>query len=340
MPGIKLYTSNRLEILAAQLAEVLRIPLSSPLMSEIILVQSKGMERWISMELAARLGICANYRFPFPNHFVYQVFREFIPDLPEASPFDPAIMAWEIMKILPPCLTREGFESLRGYLREDSIHLKRYQLATRIADLFDQYLLFRPDMIRAWENNEEGHWQAVLWRELVQGKPKIHRAALLDAFLGKMEKAEVRFATLPERISVFGISALPPFHLRVLKEISRFLEVNLFLMNPCREYWADIVSGREVIRVMEREKKVESSPEDLHLDRGNSLLASMGMLGREFFGLVAELGGEEQELFVDPAPDNLLSCLQGDVLNLADRGRSSPEKTPVMEDDTSLQIHA
>ncbi|MCX5906169.1 MAG: exodeoxyribonuclease V subunit gamma, partial [Deltaproteobacteria bacterium] len=99
MPGIKLYTSNRLEILAAQLAEVLRIPLSSPLMSEIILVQSKGMERWISMELAARLGICANYRFPFPNHFVYQVFREFIPDLPEASPFDPAIMAWEIMKV-------------------------------------------------------------------------------------------------------------------------------------------------------------------------------------------------------------------------------------------------
>ncbi|MCX5909496.1 MAG: exodeoxyribonuclease V subunit gamma, partial [Deltaproteobacteria bacterium] len=184
------------------------------------------------------------------------------------------------------------------------------------------------------------HWQAVLWRELVQGKPKIHRAALLDAFLGKMEKAEVRFATLPERISVFGISALPPFHLRVLKEISRFLEVNLFLMNPCREYWADIVSGREVIRVMEREKKVESRPEDLHLERGNSLLASMGMLGREFFGLVAELGGEEQELFVDPAPDNLLSCLQGDVLNLADRGRSSPEKTPVMEDDTSLQIHA
>ena len=80
MFGLFLYTGNRLEILAERLAEVLSRPLSSPLQSEIIVVQSKGMERWVSMELARHNGICANCWFPFPNHFVYTLFREVTPE--------------------------------------------------------------------------------------------------------------------------------------------------------------------------------------------------------------------------------------------------------------------
>ena len=87
MPDLKLFTSNRLEILAEKLAEILSKPLASPLQREIILVQSKGMERWVSMELARHNGICANCWFPFPNHFVYAMFREVMPDLGETSPF-------------------------------------------------------------------------------------------------------------------------------------------------------------------------------------------------------------------------------------------------------------
>jgi exodeoxyribonuclease V gamma subunit len=68
IPGLILYTSNRLKILADKLAHVLSAPLASPLQPEIILVQSKGMERWVSMELARHNGICANCRFPFRNH--------------------------------------------------------------------------------------------------------------------------------------------------------------------------------------------------------------------------------------------------------------------------------
>jgi len=66
MINLKLYTSNRLEILAEQLATVLSTPLASPMEPEIIVVQSQGMERWVSMELARHFGICANTKFPFP----------------------------------------------------------------------------------------------------------------------------------------------------------------------------------------------------------------------------------------------------------------------------------
>ena len=74
MSSLKLYISNELEILAEKLAEALSKPLAAPLQKEIILVQSKGMERWLRQELAARTGICANTRFPFPNTAIRELY--------------------------------------------------------------------------------------------------------------------------------------------------------------------------------------------------------------------------------------------------------------------------
>jgi len=338
--NFRLFTSNRLEILAEGLSEVLRTPLASPLDEEIIVIQSKGMERWVSTELARHHGICANIRFPFPNAFVYEVFGKVIQDLPERSPFDPRIMTWKIMGLLPSCVRLPGFDSLGGYLGDAVGHLKLFQVSERIADTFDQYLLFRPEMILGWERNKEDHWQAVLWRELVKEDEKGHRAGLGKAFLEAVEKSSTEIKGLPERISVFGISALPRFHMQILAAISRFTQVNLFLMNPCREYWGDIVSDWEMKRTLDRERTQDVTPEELHLEKGNSLLASMGALGRDFFDLVNEFNSEEISSFQEPGEDNLLLCIQSDILNLRDRDQGSDAKKLVAQDDTSIQIHS
>jgi exodeoxyribonuclease V gamma subunit len=339
-PTLKLFTSNRLEILAEALAEVLKAPLSSPLDTETILVQSKGMERWVSTELARRHGICANYRFPFPNTFVYEVFRKVLEDVPERSPFDPKTMTWKIMKRLPSFITKPGFESLRDYLRDTGGDLKRFQLCERIAHTFDQYLLFRPEMILRWGKNKEDHWQAQLWRALAEGNERSHRPALAKAFLKALETSSTNIKDLPERVSVFGISALPRFHMEVLAGISRFTPVNLFLMNPCKEYWGDIVSDWEMKRTIDREGAGDSSAEALHLQRGNSLLASMGRLGRDFFDVINEFDCEEVLSFEEPGAGSLLCCLQSDILNLQDRSLQRQNKTPVSDDDVSVQIHS
>ncbi len=340
MSGLRLYTSNHLETLAARLAEVLNKPLASPLDTEVIVVQSGGMERWVSMQLAQRQGVCANCRFPFPNHFVHEVFRKFLPDLPERSPFDPGILTWRIMKLLPSCITRPGFESLRAYLSDTQGDLKRFQLSERIADTFDQYLLFRPQMIINWERGQEDHWQAVLWRELVKECGKEHRAALGKHFLMALKDSNTRIEGLPERISIFGISALPRFHMQILSGLARLTDVNLFLMNPCRQYWGDILSEWEMTKKTVSQPAGDLTPEELYLEKGNSLLGSMGSLGRDFFDLINEFDLEEFPSFEDPEEDNLLSCIQSDILNLRDAQHKSGEKTVILPNDTSIQIHS
>ena len=134
------------------------------------------------------------------------------------------------------------------YLSETEGDLKRFQLSERIADLFDQYLLFRPEMMLRWDRGEEDHWQAVLWRALVTGHENAHRAALGKTLIELLENYSTQLEDLPERVSIFGISTLPRFHIQLFASISRFTQVNLFLMNPCMEYWADISSEWEIMK--------------------------------------------------------------------------------------------
>jgi len=340
MANLRLFTSNRLENLSAELAGVISTPLASPLDKEIVVIQSRGMERWISMELARRHGICANMGFPFPNTFVHEVMRKALPGHKEQAPFDPDIMAWRIMKLLPSLITMPGFESLLTYLEDKEGELKLFQLSERIADLFDQYLLFRPEMMLNWDKGEEDHWQAVLWRELAEGHETRHRAALGKAFVELLEKPSSELEDLPERISVFGISTLPQFYIQVFSSISRFTQVNLFLMNPCMEYWGDIASDWEIKKATDKGQMILFEAEDLHLEKGNSLLVSTGTLGREFFDLINEFDCEDIQSFEDPGENSLLTCIQSDILNLRERNGEQDEKITVPEDDTSIQIHS
>jgi exodeoxyribonuclease V gamma subunit len=340
IPVITLYTSNRLEILAEKLADLLRHPLSSPLEPEIILVQSKGMERWVSMELARHNGICANCRFPFPNHFLNSLFQEALPDLQENSPFTPEILTWKVMKILPSLLEEKGFGDLRRYLSEGVTDLKLFQLAERVAGLYDQYLLFRPEMVLGWEKGKEGHWQALLWREVIKEMEGKHWASLKAAFLAEIRKPGQGLKSLPKRVAVFGISALPPYHLEILASLSHKTQVNLFLMNPCREYWGDLLTDRETRKIKERARIKKAVAGDLHLEKGNALLGSMGMLGRDFFELVSNLETVQQEFFFKPEGKSLLSAIQADILDLRNRSAGEADKKSLDRKDDSIQIHS
>jgi exodeoxyribonuclease V gamma subunit len=340
MGTLRLYTGNRLESLVQALAEVLKRPLGSPFESETLLVQSRGMERWLSMRLAEHLGACANFSFPFPNAFIYEVFRAALPPLPERSPFEPRFSTWKILEILSGMLSTAGFEPIRNYLREPGYTLKGLQLSQRIAETFNQYVIYRPELIAAWDAGEEEHWQAMLWRELSRGREQEHRAALRDQLLRKLDSAAPGDFPLPRRVSLFGISYLPPYHMQVLKALSRLIEVHLFLLSPCMSYWGDLAGPREMRKLAFSGAARGLSPDDLHLERGNSLLASMGMMGRDFFELLLEMNCEELELFENPGEGSLLACIQSDILTLEERGGSPPSRKEIPSEDRSIQVHS
>ncbi|MCE5275202.1 MAG: exodeoxyribonuclease V subunit gamma [Deltaproteobacteria bacterium] len=337
MPGLRLIESNRLEVLSQALAASLSEPLSSPLTPETIVVQSRGMQRWLSMELARMHGICANVHWPFPNAFVLDMFKRILPDLEQPPLFEKDALTLRIMDCLPGLLDQAGFNRIRDYLEADTAGMKLYQFSSMMANFYDQYVIFRPELVLGWEEGKgepagyPENWQAALWRKVVDGVAPYHRARLKQAFVRGLGQADV--STLPERVSIFGISYLPAFHLEVLRGLSGFMEVSLYCLNPCREYWADIVPERRIARIAGREPET-----DLHLESRNDLLASFGGLGRNFLDMVRDLDPEETDLFVEVEGTSMLARVQADILNLRAPGEEGTVE--VEKGDCSIQVHS
>ena len=343
--NLRISVSNRLEVLAEKLAGIVRIPLSSPFQPETVIVQSRGMERWISMALARYNGICANASFPFPNVFLQDILCRFFPGLSERTPFDRDVMSFRIMKRLPDCIHRPGFEDVKRYLQDDEHGVKRYQLSENIADTFDQYLVYRPEMIGAWESGKGAHWQARLWRDLVSDSDMAHRTRLRNDLMDALGRRADVCDLLPERISIFGISHLPRFHMEVFGALSHHIDVHLFLMNPCREYWADILSNRESRRIRNVYRQRGKTDTDLHLEPGNRLLAAMGTQARDFFHLIGAFGTDFDEAYIQPGESTLLARIQSEILNLKERSGmdetvSEPASNRSPTGDSSIRFHS
>lgn len=335
---LRLHQSDKLEILAEILAQEYQPP-ASPFQPDLFIVQSHGMGRWVSLRLAEMLGICANARFVLPATYVWDLLRQHFGELPRRSPFSAEVLAFRIMAWLNEPRNLARAPRLAGYLKEGG-EPRRFQLSARIADVFDQYLVYREDWIAAWERGEtlgldgDEDWQALLWRELAAGETAWHRARLMGELLARIraggkEATNLDFPRPPargeetaeplSRITVFGVSSLPPVFLNVLRALAERNEVVIYALNPCREYWGEIKDPREIGRLAG-----EARPEDLYLEVGHPLLASLGKQGREFFDVLADCA--ESHDFFDEAPrrDTLLQILQADILELVDRKTAGP----------------
>ncbi len=336
--ALTLITGNRLEHLVERLAQILAQPAPAPLAGDCIVVQSKGMERWARMALARINGICANTTFPFPKAFLEDLCRKCFPDFSRPKAFEPEVLTFRILDALSHRIREPAFESLAAYLREGDDPLKHFEISRKIAHLFDQYVVFRPEWLFSWESGKEAHWQAILWRDVRAGDPNCHQAFWLKRFADSLREESLRIETSLHQVCVFGISYLPPVYLQVLSEIARRVPVYFFLMNPCREYWSDLVSDFEKRRIHGGYSKAGDPGKDLHLEQGNRLLSAWGTQGRQFFSAVSALEAHGEERFQEPAGDTVLSRIQKDIFTLLDPAESRDKKR--MQPDSSLRIHA
>jgi len=330
-----LHSSNKTENLVGHLTHVIKsMPLSSPFNKEVFLIQSQGMERWLSQQLAGSLKVWANYEFLFPSRFFSSLAQRIDSRLNDAA-FDRNLMLWRIEALLRNIDSAE-FLPIKNYLASDNQDLKRYQLAKQLAQIFDQYQMMRPDMLSLWQkgellyNNATERWQRVLWLAICEQTGDKHRGALWLETIAKFNNIQsgALSAALPERISVFGINTMPPIFLSYLESLAKHCDVHFFLLNPCESYWDDLVSKRQSLQ------------DEAFV--GHPLLSALGQQGREFQSLLHEQINPDFEPESFEASDQygqttVLQQLQNDILS--NQLDEQVEIRPLVADN-SISVHA
>lgn len=308
---LTLYRSNRAEFLAQLLAQQLLEQRPGPLETVEVMVNTWPTSRWLGEQLAQCIGISSLVRFPFPGSRLRQLVRQVL-ELPpqQDDPWRAGRLVWAVLDRLPAVLDHPSAEPLRQWLdRRDGpnassgLSRDRWQLARSIADAFDDYALYRPDLLDQWRRDQrQNDWQPLLWRDLARQLPAEPFGLQVRAAVQRLLQGEVNPASLPDRLRLFGISALAPVQVELIQALSGLLQVEVYLLTPCPDLWQRCGSRREQLG----EGWLEP-PDGVWLEAAPRTEAILGRMGAEFQQLLEGVGdvqlGERRDgdLFAAPA---------------------------------------
>lgn len=353
--GLTLHTSNRTERLLEALAGAIdaRRRESSPLEPVTVAVPGPVVETWLKLGLARATGLLANVRLRYLSGLLDD---EVSLALPGARVADGPMLRGLLLRALHDdgLLTRPGLLAVRGYLHaagesRDAVDRRRYQLADRLARLFEEYGFSRAEMLAAWpggtvlpgESPVAGveAWQRELWLALfgpgglaeAEGSLRGERWLPLPGALDALAAAPVPAGpTVP--VHLFGFSYLARSFHRLLVLLARRAELHVYSLNPCREFWEDVETPAERDRRLPRrgERRLPArdasgeEPEDpfglLEEATENPLLSLWGRPGREHARLLNELSDcDFDDRYEDPSLERptLLSRVQAGILDRA-----------------------
>ena len=353
---LHIHRAERADTLAEALADLLTDPLDDVFTEEVVAVPARGIERWLTQRMSHHLGarggrhdgICAAVRFPSPTRLLEEAAGS-LGGAQDHDPWAPDAAAWPLLEVIDSSGTEPWCRSLAahlGYLDSvpDAEHRRgrRYAVARRLAGLFDGYATHRPDMLAAWAQGEDEDgwgdpvpsdvaWQPELWRRLrerIGGPDPVQRLAATVHDL----RADPTKTSLPERLSLFGPTALPDRQFRVLTALAEHRDVHLWLPHPSPALWTTLAGGPPNPHGPVRRRADPSAAAPRH-----PLLSSLGRDAREMQTTLCRAPHSDIHHPADRAAATLLTTLQRGIAENERPGSS----THLLDDtDTSVQVHA
>jgi exodeoxyribonuclease V gamma subunit len=345
--SLQINGSNSLEHLAGQLSEELHGQQNHVFQPQYIVTQTQGMNNWLKIKMAARLGIVANCKFVKPNDLVNEIYYKLGSQNKQA--LSPEILQWVLFTLLSSKEFQDAFRSIANYYTNDDV--KRLALAKKVADLFDQYQIYRPEMIRDWNGNTTGFESASAWQKFLWVKAK---AILGDSMPDKtvIGKSIIEALKQPEQqrklkaqipnIHVFGLSIITTYHVHIFYELAKIVNVTFHLLNPAPAvYWFEDRSEKQ-LALWRQKSRVKLNASDLK-SAGNPLLTGWGRVLQDTFSMFFE-SEEFLNQYVDiespePSTQTLLKKIQNDIFHNHDVGARN-ELTEGDIADGSITINA
>lgn len=269
--SLRVFWSDRLETMADELLdEWVARPPRDPFERTCVAVGDMATRNWLKDRFLLHRGpgvrrVLANVDFTplpaFANDWLAAAVhgREGggSPRDPADHPFSKGVMAWRIDGILRDRAGDPAFRTLAAYVAAGGDRAKdrrRFDLATRLAQMFDDYLVSRAPMMYAWERGDippggDERWQALLYRELAKGV-RSYAADYAEALAPDFDPGRAFENGFPRygAVHVFDVMDAPWPYLAMLKRISETIPVTFWTFNPSRGFWFEDSTKRQALR--------------------------------------------------------------------------------------------
>lgn len=331
--SINLNVSNSLQPLSIRLGKDLNAKKQGPFVKQWVVTQTEGMNSWLKQTIAKQNGIAANMNFCKPNDIVAEIYRCGLSTGKQI--INTENIRWCIYELLDLTDFKTKYSGIASYYANNDI--KRIALSDELADLLDQYQVYRHGTVTIWNERYINSKPAEDWQEWIWHKIK---EKLGDVYQDRVEMAEILIKGLSNEtvrseiidrmpaLHLFGIAVITPYYLRIFHELAQFMDIHLYLVNPSPEQiWMDDHSEKQITRLLRKHNKQRKEVD--HLLVGNDLLLNWGAIIKESFKLIMEndefvnvYNEEDAEPILDP--QTLLKKIQYDIYNNLNKKSRSP----------------
>lgn len=316
-----LKVSNSLEVLANELCAEMQQDSFSVFQPIYIVTQTEGINNWLNLQIAEQLGIAANIIFLKPNDLIFTAYKA--AGGIKMYSLSSETLSWLIFHELGQSEFKNKFTDIGNYFshgNEDD-GVKKMALAQKLADLFDQYQVYRADMIQQWNAADKpaGEWQEYLWRsiqkKLDNDLPDKTEMANLIRNAMQQESNAARLKNKMPVVYFFGISIITSFHLEILHQLAREIDIKFLLLNPAPgDYWFEEMDEKR-LTFLKKIGRLDAGAQS----EGNALLLSWGKLIQNTFYLLFQeesiLNSYEELSLVKQLGDSLLQKIQLQITN-------------------------
>ncbi|MFC4892019.1 exodeoxyribonuclease V subunit gamma [Pseudofrancisella aestuarii] len=278
------YPSNKLEYLVQVLSKLFDYEKKDIFAQTQLIVGSRGMQHWLSMQLAECRSIAMNLNYDMVNGYILDICYKLTGKQEHKKSYSKDILTWRIYKLIDEI----DSEKLEKYCLGSN--LKKYQLSAKIAEVFSKYISYRTDWLELWQKGQtitsdlqdDEDWQMQLWQSLVKEIPDTPSNVQKEA-IEKLSAKALKKHDIPSNIYLFGVNTISPKNLSFLYQLANFIDIHILYINPCSEYWYDLKKTK--ISTWLNQDDYELQP----------LLANLGQQGKEFFNEL--LNNEKKQEF-------------------------------------------
>ena len=296
-----------------------------------VVVPSLPFSDCLQLRIARERGVCMGFDFLMPQDFISRALgqREIL--------WSRRHLCWRILPHVGTCAAELGVENPSPR--------DRFAIAGLLADRFDQYGHFRPEIIRRWAAGKSAlkstassrektaeTWQRKLWRTVNDEISLPH--PVLELERQKVDKASRdKLRKAFPKLLVLGTGSVDPLLVEVIGLLAEVGgDVRIHVVLPSLGYLGDLKKRGAL-------PPEDNDPESIEVAGGHPLLESMG---RHAIGSFLLLGKLDEQYTRWPEPDaseksggSLLSRLQSDIRSVREPAALEPE-----ENDISLRVHS